>query len=87
MAAVLRGVTFDQEAYDSFIDLQEKLHTNICRKRTLVAIGTHDLDTIVGPFVYGAEKPADITFRPLRASEVRIELITDLAPTTYHLRG
>eukprot|EP00038_Savillea_parva_P008249 m.175668 g.175668 ORF g.175668 m.175668 type:complete len:603 (-) comp14035_c0_seq1:86-1894(-) len=71
VAAVLRGVTFDQDAYDSFIDLQEKLHANICRKRTLVAIGTHDLDTITGPFVYGAEKPKDITFRPLRASEDR----------------
>lgn len=23
-----------------------------CRKRTLVAIGTHDLDTIEGPFTY-----------------------------------
>lgn len=27
---------------------QDKLHQNICRKRTLVAIGTHDLDTISG---------------------------------------
>lgn len=70
VGAVLRGVTLDQDSYDSFIDLQEKLHTNICRKRSLVAIGTHDLDTITGPFVYGADKPQDITFRPLRASEV-----------------
>jgi hypothetical protein len=31
----------------------------------LVAIGTHDLDTIKGPFVYDARKPADIRFRPL----------------------
>lgn len=46
VAAVLRGVTLTQDSYDSFIDLQEKLHQNICRKRTLVAIGTHDLDTI-----------------------------------------
>lgn len=36
----------------SFIDLQDKLHQNICRRRTLVAIGTHDLDTIQGPFTY-----------------------------------
>jgi len=36
----------------SFIDLQDKLHQNICRRRTLVAIGTHDLDTIEGPFTY-----------------------------------
>lgn len=39
-----------QAAYDSFIDLQDKLHQNLCRGRKLVAIGTHDLDTIKGPF-------------------------------------
>eukprot|EP00040_Diaphanoeca_grandis_P010730 m.54967 g.54967 ORF g.54967 m.54967 type:complete len:610 (+) comp22000_c0_seq1:41-1870(+) len=67
VAAVLRDVTINQAAYNSFIDLQDKLHQNICRNRTLVAIGTHDLDTIQGPFVYDAQKPTDITFVPLRA--------------------
>ena len=41
-----------QRFHCSFIDLQDKLHQNICRRRTLVAIGTHDLDTIEGPFTY-----------------------------------
>lgn len=36
--------------YESFIDLQDKLHQNLCRQRRFVAIGTHDLDTIEGPF-------------------------------------
>lgn len=31
VAAVLRNLTFTQERYDSFIELQEKLHQNICR--------------------------------------------------------
>lgn len=31
VAAVLRNITFTKERYDSFIDLQEKLHQNICR--------------------------------------------------------
>ncbi|KAL8471318.1 hypothetical protein ACS0TY_028203 [Phlomoides rotata] len=52
VCAVLRGVTFDEARYNSFIDLQDRLHQNICRKRTLVAIGTRDLDTISGPFTY-----------------------------------
>lgn len=39
-----------QLEYESFIDLQDKLHQNLCRGRRLVAIGTHDLDTIQGPF-------------------------------------
>lgn len=43
VAAVLRGVSFDPTTYASFIDLQDKLHQNLCRQRSLVAIGTHDL--------------------------------------------
>ncbi|KAK1551612.1 hypothetical protein Q3G72_001263 [Acer saccharum] len=50
VCAVLRDITFDDARYNSFIDLQDKLHQNICRRRTLVAIGTHDLDTLEGPF-------------------------------------
>ena len=66
MAAVLRNVHFDQFAYDSFIELQEKLHGGLCRRRTKVAIGTHDLDTIKGPeLIYDALPPADISFVPL----------------------
>lgn len=64
-----------QERYDSFIDLQEKLHQNICRKRTLVAIGTHDLDTIQGPFIYDARTPSDIVFKPLRIPEAVLYLL------------
>lgn len=69
VAAVLRNITFDQAAYDSFIDLQDKLHQNICRKRTLVAIGTHDLDTVQGPFTYDAKAPENINFIPLNQSK------------------
>lgn len=69
VAAVLRNITLTQEAYDSFIDLQDKLHQNICRKRTLVAIGTHDLDTIQGPFTYEARAPSDINFVPLNQTK------------------
>ena len=66
VCAVLRGVRFDPERYASFIELQDKLHTNICRQRTLVAIGTHDLDTLQGPFSYEAQPPEDISFTPLK---------------------
>ncbi|KAL8581836.1 hypothetical protein ACOMHN_010210 [Nucella lapillus] len=65
VAAVLRNITMTQESYNSFINLQDKLHQNLCRKRALVAIGTHDLDTIKGPFVYDAKPPTDIRFKPL----------------------
>ncbi|KAF8005539.1 hypothetical protein HF325_000996 [Metschnikowia pulcherrima] len=64
-AAILNGVTFDERKYASFIALQDKLHTNLCRNRTLVAIGTHDLDKLTPPFTYEALAPQDISFVPL----------------------
>lgn len=67
--AILRNVTFTQDSYDSFIALQDKLHQNLARQRTLVAIGTHDLDTIQGPFTYEALKPEDISFTPLNQTK------------------
>jgi phenylalanyl-tRNA synthetase beta chain len=65
VAAILRNVTFTPQSYKSFIDLQDKLHQNICRKRTYVAIGTHDYDTVQGPFSYRALPPQEINFVPL----------------------
>lgn len=63
--AILRNIKFTQERYESFIALQDKLHQNIARLRTLVAIGTHDLDTLQGPFTYEALPPDEIQFVPL----------------------
>lgn len=67
--AILRNIKFTQESYDSFISLQDKLHQNLARQRTLVAIGTHDLDTIKGPFTYEALPPKDINFIPLNQTK------------------
>ncbi|XP_052472459.1 phenylalanine--tRNA ligase beta subunit [Carassius gibelio] len=87
VAAVLRNISFTQERYESFIELQEKLHQNICRKRTLVAIGTHDLDTISGPFTYTAKPPGEIRFKPLNQSkEYTAAELMSLYKTDSHLR-
>uniref|UniRef100_A0A0K8TNN3 Phenylalanine--tRNA ligase beta subunit n=1 Tax=Tabanus bromius TaxID=304241 RepID=A0A0K8TNN3_TABBR len=69
VAAVLRNITFTEKSYASFIELQEKLHNNLCRRRTLVAIGAHDLDTIRGPFTYDAKLPEEICFKPLNQTK------------------
>jgi phenylalanyl-tRNA synthetase beta chain len=42
---ILRNIKFTQERYDSFIGLQDMLHSNLARNRSLVSIGTHDLDS------------------------------------------
>lgn len=68
--AILRNIKFTPRSYASFIDLQDKLHQNICRKRQLASIGTHDLDTLVPPFRYEARPPKDIRFIPLNKAKV-----------------
>ncbi|EIW72865.1 hypothetical protein TREMEDRAFT_37000 [Tremella mesenterica DSM 1558] len=73
--------------YDSFIDLQDKLHQNLCRMRRFVAIGTHDLDTIEGPFRYMCRDPHEIKFAPLNKDTVHTaaELMT-IYETDRHLK-
>ncbi|CAD7941105.1 unnamed protein product [Amoebophrya sp. A120] len=67
--AVLRNISFTPASYESFIDLQDKLHQNIGRRRELVSMGTHDLDTLEGPFTYEALAPETINFVPLKDPE------------------
>ena len=84
--AILRNIKFTQASYDSFISLQDKLHANLARNRTLVAIGTHDLDTIKGPFTYEAAKPKDIKFAPLnKTKEMDAEEMMTMYETDKHL--
>lgn len=87
VGAILREVTLNKDSYASFIDLQDKLHQNICRKRTLVSMGTHDLDTIKGPFEYRAESPKQIKFAPLNQTKIMdgAELM-DFYQNDLHLR-
>lgn len=85
---MLRDVTFNSARYASFIDLQDKLHQNICRKRSLVAIGTHDLDTIQGPFTYDALPPEDIKFKALNQTEVHSAAeLMDIYSVNKHFKG
>ncbi|KZT42883.1 phenylalanyl-tRNA synthetase [Sistotremastrum suecicum HHB10207 ss-3] len=78
--AILRNVKFTPRSYASFIDLQDKLHQNICRRRQFVAIGTHDLDTLKPPFRYEARAPEKIKFAPLNKDT---EYTADQLMTVY----
>lgn len=84
--AILRNITFTQQSYDSFISLQDKLHQNLARQRTLVAIGTHDLDTVKGPFTYEALPPKDIAFAPLnQTKKMNAEELMEFYENDKHL--
>lgn len=68
-SAILRNITFTEDSLKSFIELQDKLHNNICRQRTLATMGTHDLDTIHGDIHFSAENPTDIVFKALKQNK------------------
>lgn len=69
VCGILRGIKFTPDNYNSFISLQDKLHATLCRHRKFVAIGTHDLDSIKGPFVYKALPPKEICFKALNQAK------------------
>jgi phenylalanyl-tRNA synthetase beta chain len=73
--AIVRGVDLDAAALDSIIQLQEKLHATMGRKRAKGAIGVHDLTMLKGAATEDAAKsvtytgiaPDEDTFVPLES--------------------
>ncbi|MFT4904550.1 MAG: phenylalanyl-tRNA synthetase beta chain [Natronomonas sp.] len=60
--AIVRGVDLTADELDSLIQLQEKLHATMGRKRAKGAIGIHDLAMLKGRPA-GDDKPKTITYR------------------------
>ena len=67
--AVILGVEVDDVLIKSMMEMQEKLHITIGRKRSKIAVGIHDLDKVEPPFTYKAVGPHDIRFVPLAKDE------------------
>lgn len=67
--AVIRGIHFTPDRYNSFIAYQDKLHLSIGRNRSIVSMGTHDLGRIRGDIVYKTEALGDIRFVPLNSAD------------------
>ena len=65
VGGIVRGLALGDALLRSVIDLQEKLHTTIGRKRKKVAIGIHDADKVTPPFTYRAVDPHAVRFVPL----------------------
>ena len=69
MCAVVKDVTVTDEFLRSLMELQEKLHITIGRKRSKFAIGIHDLDKVTPPFTYTTAAPHEVRFVPLAKTE------------------
>ncbi|MEA1931349.1 MAG: phenylalanine--tRNA ligase subunit beta [Euryarchaeota archaeon] len=61
--AIVRDVNLTEDALDSLIQLQEKLHATMGRKRAKAAIGIHDLTMVKGQAYDADEGGPSITYR------------------------
>src|SRR5436309_2380016 len=69
LGGIVRGLDLDTALLRSLVDLQEKLHLTVGRKRRKVATGIHDLDRVTAPCTYKAVLPPEVRFRPLGLAE------------------
>ena len=63
--AVVKGVKLDSEKIKELIEIQEKLHATLGRKRKKLAIGIYPVEKIKFPVYFKALEPDKIKFRPL----------------------
>ncbi|GAW80818.1 phenylalanyl-tRNA synthetase beta chain [Plasmodium gonderi] len=69
VSSVLKNIKINESIYNNIIELQEKLHHNLGKRRTVLAIGIHDYDKIKFPVEYKFEEKSKINFIPLNESE------------------
>jgi phenylalanyl-tRNA synthetase beta chain len=65
VCGLVRNVVFTDPFVKSIMDVQEKLHLTLGRKRKKVSIGIHDFDAVKPPFTYAAVDPESVQFIPL----------------------
>ena len=68
VCAIIKGLKFSDSDIKNVVDLQEKLHNSIGRKRKKAAIGIYPLDKISLPIRFVGRASEDIKFLPLEAS-------------------
>jgi len=65
--AIIRGLKLDNEKIKEIIDIQEKLHLTLGRRRKKLAIGIYPMEKIKLPIIFKALEPDKIKFHPLDA--------------------
>jgi len=68
VCAIVKKLKLDNEKIKELIDIQEKLHATVGRKRKKLAIGIYPLEKIKLPIYYKALEPDKIKFIPLEAT-------------------
>ena len=83
VGGIVRGLELEDALLRSLVDLQEKLHLTVGRRRKKVAIGIHDMDKVTPPYTYKAVLPTDVRFTPLGVAQ-EMDLLEIL---TKHEKG
>lgn len=65
VCAIVRNLKLDEDKLKQIINIQEKLHLTLGRKRTIAAIGIYPLEKINFPITFLAKNPNEINFIPL----------------------
>ncbi|NWS43794.1 LRC47 protein, partial [Probosciger aterrimus] len=72
VCCVLKGVNLKPgNALKRFLSAQTKLHEDICEKRTVATIATHDLQLIKAPLMYDVQPPDTLKVTPLGRKEIK----------------
>ena len=69
VCAIVKGIKLDDSRIKEIIDMQEKLHSTLGRRRKKLAIGIYPLNEINLPIHYKAIEPDKIKFMPLESNK------------------
>lgn len=69
VCAIIKKLNLNEEKIKELIEIQEKLHLTLGRKRKKVAIGIYPLEKIKLPIYYKALEPDKIIFQPLETDK------------------
>ncbi|XP_026188383.1 leucine-rich repeat-containing protein 47 [Mastacembelus armatus] len=88
VCCVVRGMNLKPgNALKRFLVAQTKLHDDLCGKRTIATIATHDVQLLKGPLVYDVKPPTQLKIVPLGRREMTaVELIRHLQLEADELR-
>jgi phenylalanyl-tRNA synthetase beta chain len=70
VCAIVKGLKFSDAKIKDVVDLQEKLHNSIGRRRKRAAIGIYPLDKIKLPIRFLGMKNEEVSFVPLEGNRV-----------------
>ncbi|XP_062889383.1 leucine-rich repeat-containing protein 47 isoform X1 [Mobula hypostoma] len=80
VCCIVEGMQLRQgNALKRFLVAQTKLHDDVCLKRTLATIATHDLQRVKGPLLYDARPSQSLKIAPLGSKEIKaVDLLRQL---------